>query len=76
MVFEKVRNLIAQQLNVDGEEITRDSRFVEDLSADSIDIVELMMAVEDEFGLEMTDESAMEGMKTVGDVVNYISEHI
>lgn len=76
MVFEKLSKLIAEHFSIDVEDITMDTSFVEDLNADSIDIMDLMMSVEDEFGLEEVDESAMEGIKTVGDVVGYISEHI
>ena len=76
MVFEKQSNLIAEHFSMDAEEITMDTSFVEDLNADSIDIMDLMMSVEEEFGLEEADESAMESIKTVGDVVGYISERI
>ena len=76
MVFEKLSKLIAEHFSIDMEDITMDTSFVEDLNADSIDIMDLMMSVEDEFGLAEVDESAMESIKTVGDVVGYISEHI
>ena len=76
MVFEKLSKLIAEHFSIDVEDITMDTSFVEDLNAASIDIMDLMMSVEDEFGLAEVDESAMEGIKTVGDVVGYISEHI
>ncbi len=76
MVFEKLTKLIAEHFSIDVEDITMDTSFVEDLNADSIDIMDLMMSVEDEFGLAEVDESAMESIKTVGDVVGYISEHI
>ena len=76
MVFEKLSKLIAEHFGIDVEDITMDTSFVEDLNADSIDIMDLMMSVEDEFGLAEVDESAMESIKTVGDVVGYISEHI
>ena len=76
MVFEKLSKLIAEHFSIDVEDITMDTSFVEDLNADSIDIMDLMMSVEDEFGLAEVDESAMEGIKTVGDVVGYISDHI
>ena len=76
MVFEKLSKLIAEHFSIDVEDITMDTSFVEDLNADSIDIMDLMMSVEDEFGLAEVDESAMENIKTVGDVVGYISEHI
>lgn len=76
MVFEKLSKLIAEHFSIDVEDITMDTSFVEDLNADSIDIMDLMMSVEDEFGLAEVDESAMETIKTVGDVVGYISDHI
>ena len=76
MVFEKLSKLIAEHFGIDVEDITMDTSFVEDLNADSIDIMDLMMSVEDEFGLEEVEESAMESIKTVGDVVGYISDHI
>lgn len=76
MVFEKLSKLIAEHFSIDVEDITMDTSFVEDLNADSIDLMDLMMSVEDEFGLEEVEESAMETIKTVGDVVGYISDHI
>ncbi len=76
MVFEKLSKLIAEHFSIEADEITMDTSFVEDLNADSIDLMDLMMSVEDEFGLEEVDESAMESIKTVGDVVGYISERI
>jgi len=74
MVFEKVKSIIADKLSVDEENITMESAFVEDLGADSLDIVELIMSLEDEFELEIPDEEA-EGIITVGDVVEYIKSH-
>ena len=76
MVFEKLSKLIAEHLGISADTITMDTSFVEDLNADSIDLMDLMMSVEDEFGLEEVEESAMETIKTVGDVVGYISDHI
>ena len=75
MVFEKVKGIIAEQLGVDEEEVTMDSSFVDDLGADSLDIVELIMALESEFDIEIPDEDA-EKASTVGNVVEYIREHI
>jgi acyl carrier protein len=72
MIFEKVRNIIAEQLGIDPEEITMESSFIDDLGADSLDIVELIMALEEEFDIEIPDEDA-EKIKTVGDVVEYLS---
>lgn len=76
MIFERVKELIVEQFAVDEDIVTIDSYFVEDLGADSLDLVELTMSVEEEFELgEISDEELIL-LKTVGDVVNYISEHI
>ncbi len=69
--FEKVRGIVADQLGVEAEEVKEDSTFVDDLGADSLDIVELIMRFEDEFGVEIPDEQA-EKIKTVSDIVKYI----
>ncbi len=69
--FEKVKGIVADQLGVEAEEIKEDSTFVDDLGADSLDIVELIMRFEDEFGVEIPDEKA-EKIKTVNDIVKYI----
>lgn len=74
MCYEKVRQLICDQLGKSLDKVTLETRIVEDLGADSLDVVELLMSLEDEFGLSLPDEVAME-MKTVGDIVNYIDEH-
>ncbi len=74
MVVDKVKAIIADKLSIDEDTISLDSSFTEDLSADSLDIVELIMALEDEFDLEIPDEDA-EGILTVGDVVDYIRNH-
>ena len=71
MVFERIKKIIAEQLGADEEEITMDSTFIEDLGADSLDVVELVMAIEDEFDMEI-DEDEAEDISTVGDVVDYI----
>jgi acyl carrier protein len=73
-VFDRVKQLILDQLDVDGDEITADARFIDDLGADSLDIVELIMAIEEEFELEIPDEHA-ERITTVGDAVSYIKEN-
>jgi len=70
----KVKNIIADQLGVGEEEIKPESSFIEDLGADSLDIVELVMAMEEEFEVEIPDEEA-ENIKTVGDAINYINTH-
>ena len=76
MIFEKLAELVADQFGVNAEEVTPETSFVDDFSADSIDIVELMMAVEEEFSLGEVEENSLEAIKTVGDVANYIKEHI
>ncbi|NLM34891.1 MAG: acyl carrier protein [Clostridiales bacterium] len=74
MIFEKVREIIADKLSLDEDEIKMESSFVDDLGADSLDLVELVMALEDEFDLEIPDEE-VEKVTTVGDVVEYIKSH-
>ena len=74
-MFEKVREIIADKLSISEDEITMDSSFLEDLNADSLDIVELIMALEDELVMEIPDEVA-EGFVTVGDVVKYVKSHV
>jgi acyl carrier protein len=74
MIFEKVKNIIAEQLGVGVEEVNMESSFVDDLGADSLDIVELIMALETEFDLEIPDEDA-EKIAAVSDVVGYIKTH-
>ena len=73
-MFEKIKEIIADKLSIDAEEITLDSSFIDDLNADSLDIVELIMALEDELEMEIPDED-VENFKTVGDVVNYVKTH-
>ena len=70
----KVKGIIADQLGVGEDEIKPESSFIEDLGADSLDIVELVMAMEEEFEVEIPDEQA-ENIKTVGDAINYINTH-
>jgi len=76
MIFEKMKALIAEQFGVDPEEVTMETSFSEDLNADSIDLVELMMAAEEEFDIGEVDENALEKVKTVADVVNYIKKSV
>lgn len=73
-VFERVRARVAHQLGIDEETITPGSSFVEDLGADSLDVVELVMALEDEFKIDIPDEQA-EKIVTVGDAVTFIESH-
>lgn len=72
--FEKVRDIVIEQLGVEADEVTLESTFIDDLGADSLDIVELIMAFEEEFGIEIPDEAA-EKIKTVQDVVTYIDQN-
>ena len=74
-VNEKIKSIIAEQLGVKPEEVTPQASFIEDLGADSLDTVELVMALEEEFEIEIPDEDA-EKMATVGDAVKYIEEKI
>lgn len=73
-VEEKVKSIIVEQLGVDGEEVTSEASFVEDLGADSLDTVELIMAFEEEFGVEISDEEA-EKIRRVKDAVEYIEKN-
>ena len=70
----RVKEIICEHLGVGEEEVTREASFIEDLGADSLDIVELVMALEEEYEMEISDEDA-EKIRTVGDVVKYIEEH-
>jgi len=73
-MLEKIKEVVAEQLDCDIAEIKEDSKFIEDLGADSLDVVELVMALEEEFDIEIPDEDA-EGILTVADALNYINEH-
>ena len=72
-MFEKVKAIIANELNIDESKITLESSLSEDLGADSLDAVELIMALEDEFGVEVNDDDA-QGIKTVGDIVALVEK--
>ena len=74
MIFEKVREIICEQFDVDEESVTLDTDIREDLDADSLDMVDLVMSFEDEFKIEVPD-SAIETVKTVGDIVKFVEEH-
>jgi len=74
-VEEKVKNIIVEQLGVDMEAVTPEASFIDDLGADSLDIVELVMTMEEEFDLEIPDEDA-EKIKSVNDVINYIKTKV
>lgn len=74
MIFEKVCKIISEQFDLEPEEITEDTLLVDDLDADSLDLVDLVMSFEDEFQLEVPEEE-IENIKTVGDIVKYIEEN-
>ncbi len=74
MVFEKVKEIVVEQLGVEEGEVSMEASFIDDLGADSLDIVELIMALEEEFDLEIPDKEA-EKITTVGDAVEYIKAH-
>jgi acyl carrier protein len=71
--FEKIKSIIVEQLGVEESEVTEDAHFIDDLGADSLDTVELVMALEEEFGVEISDEDA-EKIQTVGDVKKFIDK--
>jgi acyl carrier protein len=73
-IEQRVKDIIVEQLGVNPDQVTPDAKFVEDLGADSLDIVELVMALEEEFGQEIPDEEA-EKLQSVGDVIKYIEEN-
>ena len=73
-IFEKVKKIIADKLDIEEDKIKPESSFLDDLGADSLDIVELIMELEEEFGIEIPDEDA-EKIRTVADAVKYIEEH-
>jgi acyl carrier protein len=73
-IEKKVKDIIVEQLGVDAAQVTESAKFVDDLSADSLDTVELVMALEEEFSIEIPDDDA-EKIGSVGDAINYIKEH-
>jgi acyl carrier protein len=73
-MFEKVKDIVVEQLGVEPDDVTMEASFVDDLGADSLDIVELIMALEEEFNMEIPDEEA-EKIASVGDVVEYIKKN-
>ena len=74
-VEQKVREIVCEQLGVGEDEVTPDASFIEDLGADSLDIVELVMAMEEEFDIEIPDDDA-ERIQTIGDAINYLKEKV
>ena len=74
MVFEKIKGLVVDQLDVDADKVTEDASITEDLGADSLDVVDLVMSIEEEFDMEIPDD-AVEKIKTVGDIVKYIENN-
>lgn len=74
MTLDKVKEMLANQLNIEVDKITEGSKIVEDLGADSLDMIEMLMALEEEFGLSIPDDKA-EGLKTVGDITKFIDEN-
>ena len=76
MIFEKLCDLISEQFSVEADTITMETTFTEDLGADSLDIVELSMALEEEFGVSEMSEEDIAGIATVGDLVNYLQNKL
>ena len=72
-IFQTMRELVAEQFGLAPDEVTLETSFEDDLGADSVDLVELVMAMEEEFELGVTQEEDLKGLKTVGDVVNYVA---
>lgn len=75
-IFKTMQDLIAEQFAIDADEISMDSFFVDDLGADSVDLVELVMAMEEEFDIGEIDEEDLAGLKTVGDCVRYLNSKL
>ena len=76
MIFRKLRELIAEQFNVDPDSVTMETSFADDLSADSVDIVDLSMALEEEFGIEELEEEDASSIVTVGDLVRFLQSRL
>lgn len=74
-IFEKVKKIVVEKLGVNESEVVESASFFEDLAADSLDVVDLVMSLESEFGLEIPDD-AVDGLKTVGDVITYVRNNV
>ena len=74
-VYERLKKIVAEQLGVEEEQVVPEASFVEDLNADSLDLVDLIMTLEEQFGMEISDEDA-EKIVTVQDAINYVEEHV
>ena len=74
-MYERLKKIVVEQLGVDESDVKPEASFVDDLNADSLDLVELIMSLEEEFGMEISDEDA-EKIKTVGDAQEYIEDHV
>ena len=74
MVFEKIKEILAEQLDADAEEMTMDTKIAEDLGADSLDAIDIVMTIEDRYSIEVPDE-VIENMETVDDIVSFIETH-
>ena len=74
MVFEKVRKILCEQFELDEDRVTMDSSLIGDLGADSLDVIDLAMSIEDEFDIEVPDDE-IEKIKTVGDIVRFVEDH-
>ena len=75
-IFKTMQDLIAEQFAIDADEISMDSSFVDDLGADSVDLVDLSMALEEEFGMEEMEAEEIEAIVTVGDLYKYMQDHL
>lgn len=76
MVFEKIREIICDQFGVAEDSVTEDTEFVADLEADSLDVVEMIMSIEDSFNIPEVDEEAIKSIQTVGDLVAYVTRNM